>query len=170
MRRAAGMTAALVLLCGVDAVPAQVPAVIGTWKLNAAASKLHGPAPQSEVRSYRLTRSGLLIGVAVSIDAHGQPQFLQFAARPDGKDYPEFDTRSAAEYLAAGTVPARTYAEFPTADPRKVRWVDKARGAVIASGEKWVSADGQRLSFSLDAADPQGHPFHYLYVFDRTGP
>ena len=152
------------------AAQAQVPYIVGTWKLNVAASRLDGPAPQSEVRSYRLSPDGVLIGVAISVDDRGRPGFLQFAARPDGKDYPEFSTDSAARYLIDGTAPPRTYAEIPTADPYKVRWVDKAGGRVLASGEKWVSRDGKRLSFTADAKDQQGHPIQYLYVFDRTGP
>jgi hypothetical protein len=37
---------------------------------------------------------------------------------------------------------------------------------VTASGEKWVSEDGQTLSFTVDAPDGAD----ILYVFDRTGP
>ncbi len=35
---------------------------------------------------------------------------------------------SAAKYLSDGTPPPRTYAEIPTADPRKVKWIDKMGG------------------------------------------
>ncbi len=170
MKIAASIIAGLILGCGARASHAQVPAIVGTWKLNVAASKFPQPAPQSEVRSYRLTDAGVLIGVAVNIDAQGRPNFLQFAAKPDGKDHPEFDTRSAAEYLADGKAPVRTYAEIPTADPRKVHWIDKAGGKIISSGEKWVSGDGKQLSFTVDASDPKGNKVQYLYVFDRTGP
>jgi hypothetical protein len=170
MKIAARIITGLVCICGSWASHAQVPAVIGTWKLNVEASKFPGPVPQTEVRSYRLTDGGVLIGVAVNIDAQGRPNFLQFAAKPDGKDYPEFDTRSAAEYLADGTAPARTYAEIRTDDPRKVHWIDKAGGKIISSGEKWVSKDGKLLSFTVDATDRQGNKVQYLYVFDRTGP
>jgi hypothetical protein len=159
----------LLIACS-PVVSAQVPHVLGTWKLNIDASKMEGPAPQSEVRSYRLTQDGVLIGVAVTVDDRGQPNFLQFAARPDGKDYPEFSTGSAAQYLIDRTPPPRTYAEKPTADPHRVRWIDKAGGRVLAAGEKWVSKDGKRLSFTVDAKDERGRPIQYLYVFDRTGP
>jgi hypothetical protein len=169
MKIAAGIIAGLILGCGSWASYAQVPAIIGTWKLNVAASRFPEPAPQAEVRSYRLTDGGVLIGLAVNIDAHGRPNFLQFAARPDGRDYPEFDTRSAAEYLAQGKAPFRTYAEIPSADPLKVHWVDKADGRIISSGDKWVSKDGKLLSFTVDATDPKGNKVQFLYVFDRTG-
>jgi hypothetical protein len=149
---------------------AQVPAVLGTWKLNVAASKLPpGPPPQTQVRSYRMTDDGVLIGVAVTIDAQGRPNFLQFAGKPDGKDHPEFSTDSAAKYLSDGTLPPRTYAEIPTDDPLKVKWVDKQGGKLLFSGEKWVSADGKKLSFTVDTKDGQGKDVQFFYVFDRTG-
>lgn len=149
---------------------AQVPAVIGTWKLNVEASKFPGPPPQTHVRSYRVNEKGFLVGVAVIVDAQGRPNFLQFAAKVDGKDYPEFSTDSAANYLAEGTLPPRTYSESPTADPLKVKWLDKQGGKLLFSGEKWVSADGKTLKFTVDTKDQQGKDIQLLYVFDRTGP
>ncbi len=159
----------LLIAFGSGVSHAQVPAVLGTWKLNVEASKFPGPAPQTHVRSYRLSDDGVLIGVAVIVDSQGRPSFLQFAARVDGKDYPEFNTESAAKYLSAGTVPPRTYAEIPTGDPLKVKWVDKVGGKLLFSGEKWVSIDGKKLSFTVDTKNEQGKDVQYLYVFDRTG-
>jgi hypothetical protein len=170
MKITAAILTALFLIGGSRASHAQVPAIIGTWKFNVEASKFPGPAPQAEIRSYRLTDSGVLIGVAINIDAQGRPSFLQFAAKPDGNDYPEFDTASAAKYLADGTAPARTYAEIRTDDPRKVHWIDKAGGKILSSGEKWVSKDGKQLSFTVDTKNAQDKQVQYLYVFDRTGP
>jgi hypothetical protein len=165
----ASIITGLLITCGSSALQAQVPFILGTWKLNVAASNFPEPAPQTEVRSYRLSDKGVLVGIAVFVDSRGRPGFLQFAAKPDGKDYPEFDTESAAKYLSDGTMPPRTYAEIPTSDPRKVQWVDKAGGKVLVSGEKWVSKDGKRLSFTVDTTNNQGQKVQQLYVFDRTG-
>jgi hypothetical protein len=170
MKIAASIIAALFFTWRPVASQAQVPFIVGTWKLNVAASKVPGPAPKTEVRSYRLTGNGVLIGVAVTGDAQGRPNFLQFAAKADGKDYPEFDTESAAKYLSDGAVPPRTYAQIPTSDPRKVRWVDKAGGEILVFGEKWVSLDGKTMSFTVETKNNQGKDAEYLYVFDRTGP
>lgn len=164
-----GIVAAVLITLGSGAVQAQVPAIIGTWKLNVEASKFPGPPPQTHVRSYRLAEDGKLIGVAVIVDAQGRPNFLQFVAKVDGKDYPEFSTDSAAKYLGDGSTPPRTYSEIPTSDPLKVKWVDKQGGKLLFSGEKWVSADGKKMSFTLDTKDQQGKDVQYLYVFDRTG-
>jgi len=170
MKIAALIVTGLLIASSSSVSHAQVPGVIGTWKLNVEASKFPGPAPQTHVRSYRLADDGKLIGVAVIVDSQGRPNFLQFAARIDGKDYPEFSTDSAAKYLSDGTAPPRTYAEIPTADPLKVKWVDKAGGKLLFSGEKWVSADGKKLSFTVDTKNEQGKDVQYLYIFDRTGP
>jgi hypothetical protein len=162
--------ASLFLVCACAVSHGQVPAVLGTWKLDPSASELPpGPPPQMQVRSYRLTDEGVLIGVAVTIDAQGRPSFLQFAAKVDGKDHPEFSTDSAAKFLSDGTPPPRTYAEIPTGDPLKVKWVDKQGGKLLFSGEKWVSADGKKMSFTVDTKDQQGKDVQFLYVFDRTG-
>jgi hypothetical protein len=162
-------TIGLLLACFSITAQAQVPHVVGTWQLDVAASRLPGSAPQIHVRRYSLTADGMLVGTAVVVDSHGRPSFLQFAAKPDGGDYPEFDTSTAAQYLIDGSTPARTYAERPI-DSHTVEWVDKVHGEVVASGRKWVSADGQTLTFTVDAQNERGEAVQYLYVFDRTGP
>jgi hypothetical protein len=100
------------------------------------------------------------------VDDRGNPSFLQFAAKPDGKDYPEFDARSAAQYLMDGSAPPATYAETPI-DARTVEWVDKFQGRVTARGRKWVSADGQTLTFTALVEDERGEEREFLFVFDR---
>jgi hypothetical protein len=142
---------------------AQVPYIQGSWNLNVAASHLSGPPPQSQVRGYRLGPDGVLVGVAITVAPNGAPNFLEFAAKPDGQDHPEFDTQTAARYLADGSPPPRTYAEIATPDDHRVKWVDKAGGRIIQSGEKWVSLDGKTMSITIDGTDQ-------LLVFDRTGP
>jgi hypothetical protein len=106
---------------------------------------------------------GVLTGVAVTLAPNGTPSFLIFAAKPDGEDHPEFDTQTAARYLADGSPPPRTYAEIATQDDHRVKWVDKAGARILQSGEKWVSPDGKTMSFTVDGTDQ-------LWVFDRTGP
>ena len=146
---------------------AQAPHIVGTWKLNVAASRLPpGPPPQVHVRRYSLASDGTLVGLAVVVDAAGNPYFLQFAAKADGKDYAEFDSRSLAALQIDGTAPKSTYAET-TVDSHTVEWVDKQDGKITAHGRKWVSADGKTLSFTAEATNSRGEAQTFLFVFDR---
>jgi hypothetical protein len=162
------MKAAFVLLLAWAALPVhgQLPHILGNWQLNVAASRLPGPAPRVHVRRYSLAADGTLIGLAVVVDARGNPTFLQFAVNPDGKDYPEFDARSAAQYLIDGSAPPATYAETPV-DTYTVDWVDKYQDRVTAHGKKWVSADGQTLSITALFRNERNEEQEFLFVFDR---
>lgn len=162
------ITAVLALLVALGSfdVEAQAPYIVGTWRLNVAASRLPGPPPQMHVRRYSLLDDGTLVGLAVFVDPRGNAGFLQFAAKPDGKDYPEYDSQLLAAFQAAGVTSKRTYSETPI-DSHTVEWADKLDGRVIASGKKWVSADGRTLSFTQRSKNEKGEEFEFLFVFDR---
>ena len=145
---------------------AQAPYIVGTWTLNVAASRFPGPPPRMHVRRYSVLDDGTLVGLAVFVDALGNPGFLQFAAKGDGKDYAEYDSQLLAAFQATGAAPKRTYSETPV-DSHTVEWADKIDGRVIASGKKWVSADGRTLSFTQRAKNQRGEETEFLFVFDR---
>jgi hypothetical protein len=157
---------ALFTLLGAAAAHAQAPHILGNWKLNVEASRLPGPAPQTHIRRYSIGPDGMLIGLAIVVDAEGTPTFLQFAAKPDGKDYPEFDANSAARYLSDGTPPLATYAETPL-DSHTVEWTDKYAGRVTFSGRKWVSVDGKTMSITAVTKNDRNEEIEFLFVFDR---
>ena len=159
---------ALALVAGLASfdVEAQAPYIVGTWRLNVAASRFPGPPPQMHVRRYSVLDDGTLVGAAVFVDARGNPGFLQFAARPDGKDYAEYDSQLLAAFQATGVTSKRTYSETPL-DSHTVEWADKLDGRVIASGKKWVSEDGRTLSFTQRAKNDKGEEIEFLFVFDR---
>jgi hypothetical protein len=157
---------ALSLLCAGFAVEAQAPYIVGTWRLNVAASRFPGPPPKMHVRRYALNDDGTLIGLAVWVDASGNPNFLQFAAKADGKDYAEYDSRTLAAFQIDATTSKATYSETPV-DSRTVQWFDKYDGKVVASGKKWVSADGKTLSFTSQGKNAKGEEYEFLFVFDR---
>jgi len=157
--------AGLLALAAFDA-SAQAPYIVGTWQFNVAASRFPGPPPRIHVRRYSLLDDGTLVGLAVFVDSRGNPGFLQFAAKADGKDYAEYDSPLLAAFQAQGVTSKRTYSETPV-DPHTVEWADKLDGRVIASGKKWVSADGRTLSFTQRAKNDKGEETEFLFVFDR---
>ena len=143
-----------------------MPYILGTWKLDVEKSRLPGPPPQVHVRRYSLADDGTLVGLAVVVAPDGTPDFLQFAAKGDGKDYSEFNSRFLAAWQIHGTESPRQYSETPI-DSHTVAWADKYAGRVVASGKKWVSADGQTLSFTSNGKNGKGEDAVYLFVFDR---
>jgi hypothetical protein len=102
----------------------------------------------------------------VVVDAEGTPSFLQFAAKPDGKDYPEFDSDSAAKYLLDGSPPRASYAETAI-DSHTVEWTDKYDGRVTFSGRKSVSVDGRTLTIDAVIKNERNEEIQFLFVFDR---
>jgi hypothetical protein len=70
---------------------AQAPHVFGAWTLNADDSIYPGALPESQVRMYIPLEDEFYVGLAVTIDGEGNASFLQFTAKTDGQDYPEYD-------------------------------------------------------------------------------
>jgi hypothetical protein len=158
--------AILACLGAVEAAHAQVPHIVGTWKLNAAASELLGPAPQIEVRRYEVAQDGYLVGLAVFIDARGNPGFLQFAAKSDGQDYPEYSSNVLAALQIADTPTPLAYSERPV-DERTVEWFDKFNGRVAAFGTREISEDGRTMTILGEIPDGQGNARRLRLVYDK---
>jgi hypothetical protein len=145
--------------------PAADPGV-GTWKLNLEKSKFAGPRPQMEVRRYFLREDGFLVGLAISVNAQGVPNFVQFTAKNDGKDYPEYNVASLAELQAKGLSTPITYAQ-ESVDPNTAKVTLKQNGRITTTGTRSVSADGKTMTIILSNTDPQGQTVTTVRVFDR---
>jgi hypothetical protein len=145
---------------------AQLPHIIGSWKLNGAASIYPGPLPQSQVRTYSIMEDDFLLGVVVTVDAQGKPDFLQVAARPDGRDYPEYDSFLLAQLQMSDKRTAATYSEQPV-DDRTVAWVDKMDGVAYITGTRQVSEDGQSMVIEFEVRNPEGEAEKFRLVYDK---
>ena len=157
---------ALLLLTGLAPAFAQSPApavaqppIAGTWKLNADKSGVKVPPDYVEIRQYYVRPDGFLVGLLFNGNARGL-RYLQFTAKSDGKDYPEYSDQIVADQTAAGTPTPRTYAETKV-DDHTTAWIDKVNGKITAQGRKVVSKDGQTLTITID-----GQP-GFLRVYDR---
>jgi hypothetical protein len=75
--------------------------------------------------------------------------YLQFTAKSDGKDYPEYSDDLLADMIAAAKPTTRTYAET-VIDEFTTAWTDKVNGRVVATGRKIVSKDRQTLTITVD--------------------
>jgi hypothetical protein len=136
------------------------PLVVGTWKLNPRKSNLRLPPDQMEIRQYRLRPDGFLVGLLITGNAAGY-HYLQFVARSDGKDYPEYSDQIVGDMVAAGQPTRRTYSER-VIDDYVTDWTDKVDGKVTAHGLKTVSMDRSTLTISVDGA-----PASQVRIYDR---
>jgi hypothetical protein len=149
----------------VDALWAQTPAgkptplIVGNWKLNPEKSNLPVSANRIELRQYRLRPDGFLVGLLISTDVQGGYHYLQFTAKSDGKDYPEYTDALVADMIAAGRQTPRTYAET-IIDEYTTDWTDKADGKITSHGKKIVSKDGKSLTVTVDGSSQ-------IKVYDR---
>ena len=153
------------MLTVIGTVQAQAPAkeslplIVGTWKLNPDKSNLRIPANQLEIRQYRLRPDGFLVGLLITSDAQGNYHFLQFTAKSDGKDYPEYTEALLADMVAAAKQTPRTYAET-VVDEYTTDWTDKADGKVTSHGKKIISKDGKTLTVTVEGSSR-------VYIYDR---
>jgi len=141
------------LLAGLARVPAQAPAVAqppiaGTWKLNPQKSGVQVQPDYVEIRQYRMRPDGYLVGLLFNGDSRGL-RYLQFTAKSDGRDYPEYSDQIVADMIAAGTPTPRTYAERKI-DDYVAEWIDKVNGKITGHGRKIVAPDGKTLTITID--------------------
>ena len=111
------------------------PLIVGTWKLNTEKSNLP-PFPPGffEFRQYKIRDDGYLVGLLVTSNARGY-HYLQFTAKSDGKDYPEYTDDLLADLIAADKQTTRTYAER-IADDYVTEWTDKVNGRISGQGRR----------------------------------
>jgi len=154
---------AIVVLFASSAWPQETgkgtPLIVGTWKLNSEKSNLRVPPDYVEIRQYSLRPDGFLVGLLITGNSRGY-HYLQFTARSDGKDYPEYTDQLTADMIAAGKQTPRTYSET-IIDDYVTNWTDKVDGKVTAKGKKTISKDGKTLTVTVDGANPQ------VRIYDR---
>lgn len=147
------------MVCGLHAQTPALPRIAGTWKLNPAKSNLTVPANHVEIRQYRMRSDGFLVGLLITTDRQGNYHYLQFTAKSDGKDYPEYTEALLADRIAAGKPTPRTYAER-VVDEYTTDWTDKVNGKITGHGKKIVSRDGNTLTVTVDGSAQK-------YIYDR---
>ncbi|HEY7190130.1 MAG TPA: hypothetical protein VH436_26435 [Vicinamibacterales bacterium] len=151
------LIAALLAASGIDAQNA--PAIVGTWKLNTEKSQLPPLAAGFfEIRQYTMRPDGYLVGLLITSNARGY-HYLQFTAKSDGKDYPEYSDDVVADLIASNKPTTRSYSER-IVDEYVTEWTDKVNGKVTASGKKIVSNDGHTLTITVDGTSR-------IRVYDR---
>jgi hypothetical protein len=160
------------MLClGSFGANAQVPQVLGVWTLNLKASDLPAKAfpagLKSEIRSYSQRKDGYLVVLAVRVYGNGVPDFIQIAARSDGKDYPQFQSGPLADFQINGTPTQFTYSETIT-DTYTAEIIAKRNGTVLNKGTRRISRDGKTMTLNVAAILPDGREVPIVLVFDKS--
>ena len=163
-------TAAMCVLLGALEVRAQVPQVLGVWDLDPGASNLPAQAfptgIKSETRSYVLRDDGYLVVLAVRVNGNGSFDFIQVAAKSDGRDYPQFQSGPLAEFQIHGTPTRFTYSEKITGD-NTAEVVGKFDGRVNNKGTRQISTDGKTMTLNVAAVRPDGQEIPIVLVFKK---
>jgi hypothetical protein len=147
---------------------AQVPRVLGVWELDPAASSIPQGFPlASETRSYDLRNDGYLVNLVIRKLANGRPDFIQIASKSDGKDYPQHQSVTLAEFQVNGTQTPLTYSET-IIDESSVSIVAKVGGRMNNKGVRSISADGKTMTIKVVAIAPNGQETPITLVFKRV--
>jgi len=161
-----GISACIILFACSGIFAQEDHPILGTWTLNAEASDTRMNPPRMDVRQYSLRDDGLILGLAVWVNADGSPDFLQFTGRTDGQRYPEYDSPLLAELQATGTLSSREFTET-IIDNNTTEWANLSDGEVLGSGTRVYSENGSRMTININITNEKGNPDTFSLVYDK---
>ena len=131
---------------------------LGTWKLNVARSKFTpGPPIKADTRSYEL-QDGWLIVTTETTQASGEKTGVRFAAKFDGKDYPQIGRFAPSVALIS----------YQSVDRRTLKYTVKdTTGTVTSTNTRTISADGKTMTIEQKSMDANGRPVLNVELFER---
>jgi len=147
----------IVLLAGGASAQSKDDPSIGSWKLNVAKSKFTpGPPIKGDTRSYEVL-DGWLIVTTETTPANGNRTGVRFAAKFDGKQYPQIGR-------FAPTVALISYQPI---DTRTLKYtVRDTAGKVTSTNTRTVSADGKTMTIEQKSTDASGRPVVNVELFE----
>jgi hypothetical protein len=157
------LTAALLLVGVAVAAPASAQSkddpAIGSWKLDVAKSKFTpGPPIKGDTRSYEVNEDGWLIVTTETIQPDGKRTGVRFAAKFDGKPYPQIGRFA----------PTVTLITYEVADKRTLKYTQfDTNGKVNSTNTRTVSADGRTMTIEQRTTNDKGQPVINIELFER---
>ncbi len=127
---------------------------MGTWKLNAAKSKLVPGAPKNDTVVYEAVGDNVKVTVD-GTDGVGKPAHNEWTGKFDGKNYP---------ITGDPTADARSYTRI---DDRTLTFANSLAGKVTRTGRIAVSADGKTRTVTATGTDSAGKTVTSTAVFDK---
>ena len=147
------------------AVPAPASAqskddpAIGSWKLNVAKSTFTpGPPIKGDTRSYEVNDDGWLIVTTETIQPDGKRTGVRFAAKFDGKPYPQIGRFG----------PTVTLITYELVDKRTLKYTQfDTHGKVNSTNTRTVSADGKTMTIEQRTTNEKGQSVVNVELFER---
>jgi len=129
-------------------------AMMGTWKLNEAKSKIGTASPKNN--TVVIEAAGENIKVTMDgVDATGKPTHSEWTGKFDGKEYPVTGDASSD---------TRSYKKI---DDRTFEVSAKKQGKGTVSGRVVVSADGKTRTAHVKGTSPSGEKYETTAVYDK---
>jgi hypothetical protein len=158
MRAFPAVAAVLILLgTAADAAPApaapvlirnageEAPAaLIGTWKLDLAASTYAATPPKAQIRLFDYTADGRIQCHYVQLRADGSQAAAHWIVKLDGSDGVEYMRASGSSLYAVVTM--------KKVDERTLHFTGRKNGVITETGDFILSADGDTLTFAQQTA------------------
>ena len=132
---------------------------IGTWKLNVAKSKFTpGPPIKGDTRSYEVNGDGWLIVTTETIQPDGARTGVRFAARFDGKAYPQIGRFA----------PTVTLITYEPVDKSTLKYTQRDNtGKVVSTNTRIVAADGKTMTIEQRSTDASGRAVVNVELFEK---
>ena len=132
---------------------------IGTWKLNVAKSTFTpGPPIKGDTRSYEVNDEGWVIVQTETIQPDGRRTGVRFAAKFDGKAYPQIGRFA----------PTVTLITYEPVDKLTLKYTQRdTSGKVVSTNTRTVSADGKTMTIEQKSTDDRGRPVVNVEFFER---
>jgi hypothetical protein len=129
-------------------------AMMGTWKLNEAKSKIPAGAPKSVTVTYEAAGDSIKCTID-GVDGKGNPTHTEWTGKFDGKDYP-----------VTGDSNQSTRSVKIISD-RKFAVDVKKDGKITMSGHMEVAPDGKSRMVTLQATDAMGKKVESKASYDK---
>ena len=127
---------------------------VGSWKLNAAKSKLSATGIKTDTLKFERTADGIKL-TSEGTDAQGKPAHASYTSKFDGKEVP-WTGNPMADTAAPKKIDDNNYENS---------WKMAGKGTVTAKVS--VSADGKTLTVTQTGKDPQGKDVNLVAVYER---
>ena len=127
---------------------------VGTWKVNAAKSKVSTGGLFAQTLKFEATPAGIKL-TSDGTDAQGKPVHGGYTSKFDGKDVP-WDGNPMADTACPKRIDDNSYENV---------WKKGGKATVTATVS--VSKDGKTLTVTQSGTDVQGAPFKSVAVYDR---